>query len=46
MVGITQNKQVPCFYCGPLQDLKQQKQKGVGKSFKDSKKACKYESVN
>ena len=44
MAGITQNKQMPYFHCGPQRDLdKKKSKKGVSKSFKDSKTACKQE---
>ena len=38
MAEITQNKQMPCFYCGPYKS-----KEGVSESFKDSKTACKQE---
>ena len=37
MAGITQNKQMPYFHCG------NKSKKGVSKSFKESKTACKPE---
>ena len=44
MAGITQNKQTPCFHCGPYKNLDNKKsKKRVSKSFKDSKTACKQE---
>ena len=36
MAGITQNKQIPYFHCGPWKNWKK---KRVSKSFKDSKTA-------
>ena len=42
MVGITQNKQVLYFHCGPLKNVSpQEKQKWLSKNFKDIKTACK-----
>ena len=44
MAGITQNKQMPYFHCGPQKNLDIKKSKnGVSKSFEDSKTACKQE---
>ena len=44
MVGTTQNKQTPCSYCGPQKNLdNKESKKGVSKSFKDCKTACKQE---
>ena len=43
MAGITQNKQMPCFHCGPQKNLNKKSKKGVCKSFKDGKTACKQE---
>ena len=44
MAGITQNKQMPYFHCGPQKNLDIKKsKKGVSKSFEDSKTACKQE---
>ena len=44
MAGITQNKHMPYFHCGPWKSWNNKKNKeGVGKSFKDSKTACKQE---
>ena len=44
MVGTTQNKQTPCSYCGPQKNLdNKESKKGVSRSFKDSKTACKQE---
>ena len=47
MAGITQNKQMPYFHCGPLKICNKKKSKeGVSKSFKDSKRACKQDNIN
>ena len=46
MAGITQNKQTPYFHCDPQKNNKKEKQKGVSKSLKDSKTACKQEQYN
>ena len=44
MPGITQNKQTPYFHYGPQKNLDNKKsKKGVSKSFKDGKTACKQE---
>ena len=44
MVGTTQNKQTPYSYCGPSKNLdNKESKKGVSKSFKDCKTACKQE---
>ena len=44
MAGITQNKRMPYFHFGPQKKLNNKKsKKGVSKSFKDSKTACKQE---
>ena len=44
MSGTTQNKQTPYFHCGPQKNLDNKKsKKGVSKSFKDTKTACKQE---
>ena len=44
MVGITQNNQMLYFHCGPQKNLNNKKsRKGVSKSYKGSKTACKQE---
>ena len=41
MAGITQNKQMPYFHCGPQKNFDNKKsKKGVSKSFKDNKTGC------
>ena len=44
MAEITQNNHTPYFHCGSQKNLNNKKsKKGVSKSFKDSKTACKQE---
>ena len=44
MAGITENKQMLYFHCGPQKNLDNKKsKKGVSKSLKDSKIACEQE---
>ena len=44
MVGMTQNKQMPYFHCGPQKNSNNKKsKKGVSESFKDSKTTCEQE---
>ena len=47
MAGITENKQMLYFHCGPQKNLDNKKsKKGVSKSFKESVTTCKQDNIN
>ena len=43
MTGITQNRQIPYFHCGPQKIWNNKKSKRVCKSYEDSITVCKQE---